>query len=69
MTEVVGGLMPAVRIAGLQQPLSLTLRQYQDVLQLKVRLADWLGCHSLGGTRLTRQLVTVTVAFNARESQ
>lgn len=38
VTEVPGGLMPAVHVEGLQQPLCLTLRQTQDVLQLKVRL-------------------------------
>jgi hypothetical protein len=37
VTEVPGGLLPAVHVEGLQQPLSLTLRQTQDVLQLKVR--------------------------------
>ena len=34
--EVPGGLMPAMKVEGLQQPLSLTLRQHQEVLQLKV---------------------------------
>lgn len=38
VTEVPGGLMPAVHVECLQQPLSLTLRQYQDVTQLKVSL-------------------------------
>jgi hypothetical protein len=37
VTEVPGGLLPAVHMEGLQEPLSLTLRQHLDVMQLKVR--------------------------------
>lgn len=46
VTEVPGGLMPAVHVEGLQQPLSLTLRQTQDVLQLKVR-QDHQACRDI----------------------
>lgn len=36
MTEVPGGLLSAVKVEGLRQPLSLALRQHQEVLQVKV---------------------------------
>ena len=36
LTEVPGGLLPSLHIDGLDQPMSLALRQSQDVLRMKV---------------------------------
>lgn len=61
VTEVPGGMMPAVHVEGLHPPLSLTLRQYQDVTQLKVSL-PWRKMFAAAAQALPRCMRLLQVA-------